>query len=221
MYDVTILYYTANVEDESFESKIRDNILANKRSIPLISVSQKPIDFGDNICVDIHDPCYFNQFRQILVGLKKVKTRYVLTAEADFLYPPDYFQFMPEEAGKCYRYFGVWVCYYLTKDKANPRFFFKGCSNGAQLIDKDLWAESLEKILKGRPEWTTRDDKPTKKDKNPIKTDYNYTWTGTPAITFKTRNNITPFTGIWKKVESQKDLPYWGNIKDLKKRMFE
>ena len=97
MNDVTILYYTANVEDELFERKIRKNILKNKGDLPIISVSQKPIDFGDNICVGEHEPCYLNLFRQIQIGLEKVRTTFIITTEADFLYPPDYFTFVPPE----------------------------------------------------------------------------------------------------------------------------
>jgi hypothetical protein len=45
---VTILYYTSNREDESFEKKIQENIL-KQTDLPIISVSQKPINFGKNI----------------------------------------------------------------------------------------------------------------------------------------------------------------------------
>jgi len=47
----TIIYYTANREDERFEQVIRENILRVSEGLPIISVSQKPIDFGQNICV--------------------------------------------------------------------------------------------------------------------------------------------------------------------------
>jgi hypothetical protein len=49
----TIIFYTGNTEKESFEKKVRDNILKVSNGIPIISVSQKPIYFGTNICVGI------------------------------------------------------------------------------------------------------------------------------------------------------------------------
>ena len=219
--DVTILYFTANVEQESFEEKVRQNILKNMGDLPLISVSQKPINFGKNICVGIHDPCYFNEYRQVLIGLEKINTPYVIRAEADFLYPPEYFQFRPTELGKCYRYFGVWVCYYRNINKKNPYFYFKGYSNGAEVIDREMWMDYIKNMLDGKPEWSSKEDQPSKRHWKIIKTDKNYSWTSeNPAITFKTRNNISPYTGLWKNVRPQKDLAYWGNIKDLRKRMF-
>ena len=60
----TIIYYTANREKESFENKVRENILKVKGDLPVISVSQKPIDFGKNICVGDIGQNYLNAFRQ-------------------------------------------------------------------------------------------------------------------------------------------------------------
>ena len=45
MHNRTIIYYTSNREDPSFEEKIRANILKEKGDILVISVSQKPINF--------------------------------------------------------------------------------------------------------------------------------------------------------------------------------
>ena len=60
MNDVTIIFYTSNDEDESFEKKIRDNILKQSNGIKIISVSRKPIDFGHNICIGEQPVCYTN-----------------------------------------------------------------------------------------------------------------------------------------------------------------
>ena len=47
---VAIIYYTSSREDPKFEKMVQDNILS-VTDLPIISVSQKPIDFGKNICV--------------------------------------------------------------------------------------------------------------------------------------------------------------------------
>ena len=62
--DVTILYLTANLEQPYFAENIRQNILKHKGDIPIVSVSQEPLDFGKNICVGVHEPCYFSCIRQ-------------------------------------------------------------------------------------------------------------------------------------------------------------
>jgi hypothetical protein len=214
--DITILYYTANVENELFEQRIRDNILASKGELPLVSVSQKPLNFGYNICVGRHEPCYINEFRQIQIGLKEIKTKYVLTAEADTLYPPDYFRFVPTVEGKYYRYNNVWVSYYKNENDTNPKYYFKGFSDGSQLIDRDLWLEILDKLFKGKKFWNTKD---TRLDKVYGKTRRNDTWGGYPVVTFKTKNNISANTKL-EKIVPRFNLEYWGNIKNLRRRMF-
>ena len=68
MGQATIIYYTSNTENENFENKIRENILKVKGDLPLISVSQKPIDFGHNICVGELGKSYENAFYQAKIG---------------------------------------------------------------------------------------------------------------------------------------------------------
>lgn len=71
MIDATVLYYTSNREGENFEGRVREIILKNKGNLPLISVSQKPIDFGKNIVVGDHGASGFNMFRQPIYGLSR------------------------------------------------------------------------------------------------------------------------------------------------------
>jgi len=215
MVDVTVLYYTANVESEIFEQRVRDIIWQNKGDLPLVSVSQKPIDFGLNICVGVHPVCYANEFRQIQIGLKEVKTQYVLTAEADTLYPPSYFNYRPERLGKFYRYDNVWVGYYKNTTDTKPKYHFKGFSDGSQLIDRDLWLYILDGVLEGKDTWSTPD---VKIGKVYGKTRKNYTWTGDPVITFKTRNNVSANTKT--QGYPKRKLPYWGKMLDLRERIF-
>jgi hypothetical protein len=47
----TILYYTSNHEDEIFESNIIKLLKKMCGDLPIISISQKPIELGENICV--------------------------------------------------------------------------------------------------------------------------------------------------------------------------
>ena len=211
--DITILYFTGNTKDSYFAEKIRQNILRYKGDLPIVSVSQKSLDFGQNICVGEHDPCYLNIDRQVQIGLKIIKTQYILTANDDFLYPPEYFSFRPQEPGKCYRYDNVWVCY-----KDGP-FYFKGYSDGAQLIDRELWLEAKNNILKGRKMWAKSGEHTSKEIhlKYLIRTDKNYTWSGRPVVDFKTGKDVSPKTETIKKVAPQDSLLFWGKVDDLRK----
>jgi len=215
--DITILYLTGNLEEESFAEKIRQNILKLKGDIPIVSVSHKPMDFGKNICVGIQEPCYYSILRQAQIGLNEIKTTYVLNAEDDFLYSPEYFTFNPPESGHCYRYYNVWVSYYMGTVNRNPKFHFKGYVGGAQMIDKKLWLGHLNAILDGKEKWPSGNPG----SKYIIPTDPSYTWTGNPIIDFKTRGNINRGTSLPKGIWAKKELPYWGTCIELRKRMFE
>ena len=212
---VTVLYYSANVENEAFERSIMDNIMKQKGDLPLISVTQKPTDFGDNICVGKQRCCYFNEFRQIQIGLKFCKTPYVLTAEADCLYPPEYFKYDPKEEDIVYRYGNVWV-HYINHYK--PCFRYKGFSDGSQLISRDLWLQKIEEALSPYPniEWLKEGDESPKLLAQ-FGTDHSHTWAGDPVVTFKTTAGVSQRTQLSKRKEPTETLPYWGEIIKLRK----
>lgn len=209
MSDITILYYTSNREDEYFEEKIRENIMRHKGDLPIVSVSQKPIDFGDNICVGERENCYYSEFRQIQTGLRAIKTKWILTTEADVLLPPEYFTFIPEDNHPVYRYTPVWIHF----SKQPNKFYLKGMSDGIQLIDRLFFLNIIERTIGEEIIWnppkkfTTR--QMISKD-NEVKT-----WSGSPAISFKTRRGVSYGTGL--KEERAFELPYWGTIENIKK----
>ena len=96
--DLTIIYYTANVLKESFAEKVRKQLLKASQGLPIISVSRKPLDFGDNIVEVAKESGVINIYKAILLGAKKAKTDYIALAEDDALYPEDHFnRFLPPE----------------------------------------------------------------------------------------------------------------------------
>ena len=93
---MTVIFYTSNRETKKFQSLVIENLLKSSGGFPIISVSQKPMKLGKNICVGDVGASNINTKRQILIGLKEATTHNVCMAEADFLYPLEYFQFIPE-----------------------------------------------------------------------------------------------------------------------------
>ena len=219
MNNITVLYYTSNRENEKFEEKVRRNILKLKGDLPLISVSQKPLNFGRNICVGVQDNCYGNEFRQIQIGLKEVHTEYVLCAESDVLYPPEYFQFEPTGADY-YRYSNVWVHYARPpKRKNEPQVvLFKRFSDGAQLLKTKFWSDLIDKNIGTGDHWfTTADILP----RFTLETIPGLVWGNDhPVITYKTLSNVSRKTSLQKNHPPREELPYWGNIAKLNKRIF-
>ena len=141
--DLTILYYTANRIDDGFASRIRQHLhqLIDGR-VRIMSVSQKPIDFGDNICVgeDIGYSawvCYY----QILQGAKEARTPFVACAEDDSLYTWEHFGVRPP--GDSFHYNkNRWI----LEDTGEPRPRFRwrdrtamcGCVAPTELLIRTL-----------------------------------------------------------------------------------
>jgi len=115
MNDITLVYYTANLVDQSFAERIRKELLAF--GLPIISVSQKPIDFGENYCVGEIGACAYNVYRQILLGAKHVKTKYMACCEDDTLYTKEHLSFRPTDDGVFYYNVAKW-------NIGNRRYFY-------------------------------------------------------------------------------------------------
>jgi len=93
--DKTILYITDNTLDETLAKKCREVLLREAGDIPIISISQKPIDLGTNICLGEIGRSWMSLYKQQLAGLKEAKTKYISIAEHDCLYTREHFEWMP------------------------------------------------------------------------------------------------------------------------------
>ncbi len=214
----TILYYTSNHEKPEFEQKIIADLLSKTGDIPIISVSQKPMNLGQNICVGEVGQSYVNEWRQILIGAKAAKTKYLVMAESDFLYTPEYFQFSPKDEN-IYRYDNVWIMA-IGKFKQFHRKYY---SEGAQIVKRKYLIDLLEKYLEQFPAWYDGDTKSYKKiSKNrSLYYDASYTFfhEKNPCISIKTRQGTSLFANIEYGPENiSDDLPYWGNVRDLRSK---
>ena len=210
--NTTVVYYTANSEDEAFEQKVRTTILKNCGGLPIISVSRKPIDFGENICVGEWPRCYANSIRQLLTGLRAAKTDFVIATESDALYPPEYFQFTPLTYDHVYRYNNVWVLYTWPSQRYAGRFWQKAYTEGAQMCGREYWIKSIEQILNGDNWMDTVNPPLVFRPGHPAE----FSWTSAnPVITCKTPNNLSRYTS--KVYVSALTLPYWGSIEAVER----
>ncbi len=205
----TIVYYTANSESSEFEKKIRDDIKKKAGDIPIISVSRKPIDFGTNICVGEKPISYTNEWRQLLLGLKAAKTKFCIAAEADCVYPKEYFSFTPPEEEMMYNYNNI----YIVWNRKGGFYKKTGYCEGAQRCGREYWIKRLEPLLTEGWEPYSRHIEnslvrkifPTRKE-----------WTGEPVISFKTGKGVSiRTTFINKKIM---ETPLWGTINKFKEK---
>ena len=89
------VYYTDNQCEERITNIVRQQL--KKIKLPIISVSQFPIDFGDkNIVINLNRS-HLTMFKQILAGIEAIDTDIIFLTEHDVLYHPSHFDFIPTE----------------------------------------------------------------------------------------------------------------------------
>lgn len=211
---ITVVYYTSNKEDEQFENKINKKLLKVIGDIPLISVSQKPMNFGKNICVGKLPFCDVSAHKQLLIGLEEAKTEFVLAAESDCLYPPEYFTFIPPTKDNVYRYNNVWLLYGWIGRQTRGLFWKKVLCEGAQICGREHWIKSLKSVLS-----TLSSGKP----RTVFKTKLKYSWgCENPMISCKTCEGLRKYSRVIKEdsITPTDKLPYWGDASALRKEMF-
>jgi len=129
MKDLTIIYYTANVISEHFMANVQKQILKVVGDTPIISVSHKPVNFGQNIVVDL-PRSFYSLYKQVLIGCKEAKTEYVAMAEDDMLYSKEHFDYRPSENTLAYD-LNKWSIFSWTKP---PIFSYRPRKTMAALI---------------------------------------------------------------------------------------
>lgn len=202
----TLIYYTSNQEDPNFEKRVQENLLKVSGNLPIISVSQKPINLGKNICVGDVGVSGFNMFRQVQIACEQASTKFVISAEADCLYPPDYFKFIPPRDDVPYRDSNL----YVMPDKRS--FFFRkeeGATH-AQIVGRNFYLSTLKKLFEGAPKWSTKEKNFPKErtKKSDIFQDIKYWKSKNPVFQIKTHRGMRYYTHSDRTPIPK--LPYWG-----------
>ena len=86
------IYYTDNKIKDPIKSHVYSFI--KDSGLPIVSCSLKPIEFGDNIVLNLRSGVK-TMWTQILTALEKSTTDYVFFCEHDVLYPKSHFDFTP------------------------------------------------------------------------------------------------------------------------------
>jgi hypothetical protein len=105
MLNKSIIYYTNNRIEEPIGSIVRETI--KKAGLPIVSVSLKPLDFGENYVLDMKEGIVA-MTRQIHLALEKSKAEIVFFTEHDVLYPKSHFDFTPKRKDFFYYDSNVW-----------------------------------------------------------------------------------------------------------------
>ena len=222
MRDLTIIYYTANFIKPHFFENTKKQLLKAIDGIQIISVSQEPMDLGENICVGDIGRCHVNIYKQALIGAKKATTRYIALAEDDVLYSYDHFHDKLPNKTKFLYNIHKWSIFTWSDP---PVFSFKNRIVINSLIaDREAFIEAIEERLNkfgdnekvGNFAW----GEPGKYEKQ-LRLKVNETeifHSEVPNIVFS-HPEAVGYGHLGKKKAKGfprlKELPYWGKAEDI------
>jgi hypothetical protein len=150
MNDITIIYYTSNYITDFFMENVKKNLINCIGDTPLISVSQKQMNFGKNICVGDIGRSHLNIYRQMLIGAKEAKTPYIALAEDDIFYSKDHFTHRPSSM-KVFAYdYNRWGLY--TWDKPPFYSFIDNLVVNQLISSRDYFVEAIEERFNKFPD---------------------------------------------------------------------
>lgn len=91
-----LVYYTDNNPAPNILTACQKQLIVcmGQWKYPIVSVSQKSIDFGTNFVMDI-GRSLLSMYRQILRGVEECKTEIIFLVEHDLLYHPSHFDYTP------------------------------------------------------------------------------------------------------------------------------
>src|SRR3990167_2935090 len=210
-----IVYVSSNRENPEFESRIIADMLEKRGNLRIYSVSQKPIFWGvgnvENVVIRDVGVSGFNFCRQLRMAVDMAKADYVISCEADCLYSPDYFKFVPPKLDRVYRNTNNYVM--LLKQNC---WYEKDSQTAFQVSGKDFLLNRLDYLLKGQSMWNTE----MKNFPKEINEYFLEEWD-----TFKTKYacfGIKTGQGMRKQTKHGKtkivELPCWGTIKQIKEK---
>lgn len=221
MNDLTIIFYTCNEISDFFANNARNQLVKASEGLPIISVSHKPMDFGDNIVVN-YPRHHLSIYRQALLGAKQANTKYIALCEDDTLYVKEHLNHRPTDGKFAYNV-GTWN----LQTWGEPMFTQKldGRINLSGLIcAKELFIEAMEERFAKWPEDNKIElgnwGEPGKYEKNLGVTirEFEKFYANPPNITFSHETALS-FQGLGKRKKVGEiraySIPFWGEAKDV------
>ena len=223
--NLTVIYYTSNFISKWFAENTKSQLKKAIGDLALISVSQKPMDFGENICVGDIGRNAVNIYRQILIGIKAAKTKYVAMAEDDILYSAEHFNNLPKKTSFSYNIHKRSI--FTWSDP--PMFsYIKGLVINSLIAERKALIEAIEerfvkwKELRGkslRKESVFSEPGRVYERQFGLKANKAEIFhTEVPNIVFSHEDAVGyNYLGIKKKMglPRLKELPYWGKASDI------
>ena len=91
-----LVYYTCNsIDGTPLVEACQQNLIRCANGHDIVTVSQKPIDFGRNFVLDGLKREPLSLFKQVLKGVEECDADIIFLIEHDILYHPSHFDFVP------------------------------------------------------------------------------------------------------------------------------
>jgi len=113
----TIVHITDNSLDPVLAGKCQTLLVKAAGETPIISVSQKPISLGKNICVGEIGRSHLSLFKQLSIGVMLATTPIVVIAEHDCLYTSEHINWEPPTLDTFYYNNNQWFAQYGGRHK--------------------------------------------------------------------------------------------------------
>jgi len=198
MDDLTIVYYSSNREKPIFEHNVTCTLLDAIGDLPLISVTQKPMVLGKNICVGDIGATPDNVLLQMMLGAKEADTKYIGFGQSDTLYHKSHFEFRPKEDDVFYYPDNA---YLLWVGNRKFRFWRKKWTELATITNREHFIKVIGEVMnKGLKAYRRTIGKLTKQETFHV---------DIPVVSIKTREGMhfsSPYIKQFERI-----LPYWGS----------
>lgn len=148
----SLVYYTDNRCEERITKLVRRQLLKTCPQWQIVSVSQYPIDFGQNIVL-AQPRGALTMFEQILAGLRASTADVVFLVEHDVIYHPSHFDFTPPRRDVFYY---NEHCYKVDAKTGQALFFYTKQTSGVCAYRKLLLEHYERRVARVQKEGFTR-----------------------------------------------------------------
>lgn len=218
MKDLTVIMLTPNLVPENWAKFHKKKLLEAIGDTPLITVSAKPLDFGQNIIQEGYG--LSNIYKQMLRAAKIAKTEWIAMADDDTLYPKSHFEYRPKKEGFFYN-LNRWHMFTWGE----PIYFHKPWrGNGLLLATRKMVVTALENRFAQGDELSIDSLHELGTRKNMLEKDIvggDIFFSEDPVMSFYHDNSFDPAIKSHNKRMfplRAYDIPVWGKAIDLREK---
>jgi hypothetical protein len=221
MNDITILFLTANELPIEWAEYQKDVLLTAVCGAPIITLSMKPLDWGQNVLQD-RPRSLSNIYWQMLRGARLATTEFIGIAEDDTLYHKEHFSVRPASDEFAYN-----MCHWALFTWGTPTYHWRNRhGNYSMIAPRELMIDALEERFEKYPDGTP-DDRTGELGRGRVQRALGVKerklkefWTTISVVNFQHKFSQEDYQKRQvKRMGSMRafDIPYWGHASELVK----